>query len=302
MAESRAGFAALIGEPNVGKSTLLNRLVGSKVSIVTHKVQTTRSRIRGVAIHGEAQIVLVDTPGLFEPRRRLERAMVKAAWAALGDADAAVLLIEANKGITEGVAEIMDTLDGGISGLPALAVAVNKVDRVRPEQLLPLADALGQYKFLDAVFLISAASGSGLDGLLDWLAGRLPPGPWLYPADQIADSPMRFLAAEITREKLLLRLHQEIPYQLTVETESWKELRDGSVRIEQVVYVARESHRRIAVGPKGETIKSICIASRKDIEMLVGSRAHLFLRVKLREKWMEESSRYAEMGLDYAEK
>ncbi|MDE0111957.1 MAG: GTPase Era, partial [Albidovulum sp.] len=269
-------------------------------SIVTHKVQTTRSRIRGVTVHGESQIVLIDTPGLFAPRRRLDRAMVKAAWAALADADAAVLLIEANRGLTAGASNILERLASNNSYRPSLSIAVNKIDRVRPEQLLPLARAVQSYDFVDAVLFISAANGSGLHELLEWLASKVPEGPWLYPEDQIADLPMRFLAAEITREKLLLRLHQEIPYQLTVETEIWKELRNGSTRIEQVIYVARENHRRIALGPRGETIKAICMAARNDIEKLVGSEIHLFLRVKLREKWMEESMRYAEIGLDFS--
>ena len=294
---TRAGFVALIGEPNAGKSTLLNRMVGAKVSIVTHKVQTTRARIRGVAIEGAAQIVFVDTPGLFRPRRKLDRAMVAAAWGGASDADVVVLLIEAHRGLTDGVRAILDRLKEAPPQGP-VALAINKIDRVKRERLLALtAEMTGAHPFAE-VFMISAEKGYGVDDLRRWLAGTLPEGPWLYPEDQIADLPMRMLAAETTREKLTLRLHQELPYQLTVETESWEEQKNGSVRIEQVIYVAREGHRGIVLGKGGETIKAIGQAARADLEAFMDQRVHLFLRVAVREKWLEEAERFEAMGLD----
>ncbi len=297
---TRCGFVALIGEPNAGKSTLLNRMVGAKVSIVTHKVQTTRARIRGVALEGEAQIVFVDTPGLFRPRRRLDRAMVSAAWAGAADADLVVLLVEAHRGVTDGVRAILEAL-GEKAGGRRVALAINKIDRVKADVLLGLSAELnGLYEF-DATFMISAEKGHGVEDLKAWLAGKMPEGPWLYPEDQVADLPMRMLAAEITREKLTLRLHQELPYQLTVETESWEERKDGSVRIDQVVYVARDGHKGIALGPKGETIKAISTAAREDIAEFLGRKVHLFLQIKVRPKWLEEAERYSEMGLDFSD-
>ncbi len=295
---TRAGFVALIGEPNAGKSTLLNRMVGAKVSIVTHKVQTTRARIRGVAMEGPAQIVFVDTPGLFRPRRRLDRAMVAAAWGGAADADVVVLLVEAQRGLTEGVQAILDSLRDRIGPRP-VALAVNKIDRVRAESLLPLSRRLNEAFPFEATFLISAERGHGLDDLRRWLAARMPEGPWLYPEDQLADLPLRMIAAEITREKLTLRLHQELPYELTVETEAWEERRDGSARIDQVVYVAREGHRGIALGRGGATIKAVGQAARAELEAFLGRRVHLFLTVKLRENWLEDPERYGEMGLDF---
>ncbi len=294
----RAGFIALIGEPNAGKSTLLNRMVGAKVSIVTHKVQTTRARIRGVAIEGEAQLVFVDTPGLFRPRRRLDRAMVAAAWGGAADADVVVLLVEAHRGITEGVERILE----GLSEMPKgrrIALAINKIDRVQAEALLGLTQALNdRYEFAQT-FMISAEKGHGVDTLRSWLAEQLPEGPWLYPEDQIADLPMRNIAAEITREKLTLRLHQELPYQLTVETESWDERKDGSARIDQVIYVTRDGHKGIILGKKGETIKAVSQAARAELEEFTGRRIHLFLQVKVRPNWLDEAERYSEMGLDF---
>jgi len=297
-AETRCGFVALLGEPNAGKSTLMNRMVGAKVSIVTHKVQTTRARIRGVAIEGDAQIVFVDTPGVFEPKRRLDKAMVAAAWAGVADADVVVLLVEAQKGVTPGVRRIVE----GLSALPGrrpVAVAINKIDRVRPETLLALAAELNALYPFEKTFMISAEKGQGVEDLRAWLAQRMPKGPWLYPEDQIADLPLRMMAAEITREKCLLRLHQELPYQLTVETENWEERRDGSVRIDQVIYVAREGHKGIVLGHRGETIKAISRAAREELEAFLGRRVHLFVRVAVRERWQEEAERYAEMGLDF---
>ncbi|WP_095587364.1 GTPase Era [Actibacterium ureilyticum] len=299
MAETRAGFVALIGEPNAGKSTLLNRMVGAKVSIVTHKVQTTRARIRGVALEGDAQIVFVDTPGLFRPRRRLDRAMVAAAWGGAADADIVVLLVEAHRGLTEGVETILAALRERISDTQTVALAINKIDRVEAKALLALTEQLNEAYPFAQTFMISAEKGYGVDDLRDWLAEHLPEGPWLYPEDQIADLPMRMIAAEMTREKLTLRLHQELPYQLTVETEKWDERKDGSARIEQVIYVARDGHKGIVLGHKGETIKAVGKAAREELEEFLGRKVHLFLQVKVRPNWLEESERYDEMGLDF---
>ncbi|WP_136440045.1 GTPase Era [Pacificoceanicola onchidii] len=294
----RAGFVALIGEPNAGKSTLTNRMVGAKVSIVTHKVQTTRARIRGVALEGDSQLVFVDTPGLFQPKRRLDRAMVAAAWGGAADADIIVLLIEAHRGITEGVKRIID----GLQELPKgrqIALAINKIDKVQPDVLLALTQDMNEAFPFVKTFMISAEKGRGVQDLRAWLADEVPEGPWLYPEDQIADLPLRMIAAEMTREKLTLRLHQELPYQLTVETESWEERKDGSARIDQVIYVARDGHKGIILGNKGETIKAISKAAREELAEFLGRKIHLFLQVKVRSNWLEEKERYSEMGLDF---
>jgi GTP-binding protein Era len=296
--ETRAGFVALIGEPNAGKSTLLNRMVGAKVSIVTHKVQTTRARIRGVALDGASQIVFVDTPGLFRPRRRLDRAMVAAAWSGAADADVVVLLIEAHRGITEGVEAILSALKDRTAGHP-VALAINKIDRVQAAVLLKLTEDMNARFDFAQTFMISAEKGYGVDDLRGWLAQRVPEGPWLYPEDQIADLPLRMIAAETTREKLTLRLHQELPYQLTVETESWEERKDGSARVEQIIYVMRDGHKGIVLGNKGETIKAVGQAARADMEELLGHKVHLFLQVKVRPGWLEEAERYSEIGLNF---
>ena len=295
---TRAGFAALIGEPNAGKSTLLNRMVGAKVSIVTHKVQTTRARIRGVALAGDSQIVFVDTPGLFQPKRRLDRAMVAAAWSGAADADVVVLLVEAHRGVTDGVRRIVE----GLADLPPnrpVALAINKIDRVEAQSLLALSEKLNALRDFTRTFMISAEKGRGVEDLRDWLAGEMPEGPWLYPEDQIADLPMRMIAAEMTREKLTLRLHQELPYQLTVETENWEEKPDGSARIDQMIYVGRAGHKGIILGRKGETIKAISTAAREEIAAFLGRPVHLFLQVKVRESWQEEAARYSEIGLNF---
>jgi len=295
---TRAGFVALIGEPNAGKSTLLNRMVGAKVSIVTHKVQTTRARIRGVAMEGDSQIVFVDTPGLFQPRRRLDRAMVAAAWGGAADADVIVLLVEANRGVTEGVERILEGL-GDIGEGRRVALAINKIDKVEAPVLLGLTEKLNAaYDFVET-FMISAERGHGVVALREWLAGVVPEGPWLYPEDQIADLPMRMIAAEMTREKLTLRLHQELPYQLTVETENWEERPDGSARIDQLIYVVRDGHKGIVLGHKGETIKAVSKAARAELEEFLGRRIHLFMQVKVRANWLDEAERYTEMGLDF---
>jgi GTP-binding protein Era len=293
-----AGFVALIGEPNAGKSTLLNRMVGAKVSIVTHKVQTTRTRIRGIAIDGDAQLIFVDTPGLFQPRRRLDRAMVAAAWGGAADADVVVLLIEANRGITEGVGRILENLANVTRGRK-VALAINKIDRVESPRLLALTKDINDRFSFDETFMISAEKGHGIEVMRMWLSSQLPEGPWLYPEDQIADLPVRMIAAEITREKMTLRMHQDLPYQLTVETENWEEREDGSVRIDQLIYVMRDGHKGIILGRKGETIKQVGAAARIELEDFLGCRVHLFLQIKVRPNWLEEAERYSEMGLNF---
>ncbi|WP_339949152.1 GTPase Era [uncultured Albimonas sp.] len=295
---TRCGFVALIGEPNAGKSTLLNRMVGAKVSIVTHKVQTTRTRIRGLALEGASQIVFIDTPGLFRPRRRLDRAMVAAAWTGADDADVICLLVEAHRGLTEGVEEILKALDERAPRAP-VALLINKIDRVRPEALLTLAETLNARRDFARTFMISAEKGQGCADLKRWLAAEVPVGPWHYPEDQIADLPLRVIAAEFTREKLTQRLHQELPYQLTVETEAWEDRKDGSTVIRQIVYVGREGHRGIVLGKKGETIKAVGSAARADLRTFLDRDVHLFLEVKVRPEWENERERYDQMGLDY---
>ena len=295
---TRSGFVALIGEPNAGKSTLLNRMVGAKISIVTHKVQTTRTRIRGVSIENQSQIIFVDTPGLFIPRRRLDRAMVAAAWNGAADSDITLLMVEAHRGLTEGVEKIISSISEiGMNG--KIALVINKIDKVKVNDLLSLSKEINDRHPFVETFMISAEKGKGINDLRRWLASNLPEGPWLYPDDQISDMPLRMIAAEITREKLTLRLHQELPYQLTVETEKWEEKADKSVRIEQIIYLSRSGHKGIVLGKKGETIKAVSMASRLSIEEFLGARVHLFLRLKVREKWMEETERYSEMGLDF---
>ncbi len=294
----KAGFVALIGEPNAGKSTLLNHFVGSKVSIVTHKVQTTRTKIRGIVIENNSQIVFVDTPGLFKPRRRLDRAMVAAAWDGVADADVIVFLIEAHRGLTDGVKRIVRDLSN--SRKDRLAVlAINKIDKVKSPVLLSLTKQMNELLNFSKTFLISADRGFGTKDLKLWLAEKMPDGPWLYPEDQIADLPMKMIAAEITREKLILRLHQELPYQLTVETANWNDRKDGSVRVDQIIYVSRSGHKGIVLGNRGETIKAISIAAREELESVMGRQVHLFCQIKVREKWLNESKRYTEMGLDF---
>jgi GTP-binding protein Era len=294
--DKRAGFVALIGAPNVGKSTLLNALVGAKISIVTPKVQTTRMRVRGIAIEGAAQLIFVDTPGIFAPRRRLDRAMVDSAWASTQDADLVALVIDAKKGVKDDDEAIL----GGLGKVRAPKVVVlNKVDLVDKQVLLALTQALNERAAFAATFMVSARNGDGIVDLKRWFAGHVPPGPWLYPEDQISDAPLRQLAAEITREKLYLRLHQELPYQSTVETEVWKELKDGSVRIEQTVYVERDSQRKIVLGKGGQAIKAIGAAARADIAKVVEHPVHLFLHVKVREGWGDDPERYREMGLEF---
>ncbi len=291
------GFVALIGAPNAGKSTLLNALVGAKISIVTPKVQTTRALIRGIAIEGAAQLIFVDTPGIFAPRRRLDRAMVGSAWGSAKEADLVALLIDAGKGMQEDD----ETILRGLADVRAPKVLVlNKVDLVGKPKLLALTQALNERSTFAATFMISARSGDGVADLKTFLAAHVPPGPWLYPEDQISDAPLRHLAAEITREKLYLRLHQELPYQSTVETEAWTELKDGAVRIEQTIYVERESQRKIVLGKGGQTIKAIGAAARIEIAAAIEHPVHLFLFVKVREGWGDDPERYREMGLEFS--
>jgi GTP-binding protein Era len=294
-AHTRCGFVALIGAPNAGKSTLLNQLVGSKISIVTHKVQTTRARIRAIALEGDTQIIFVDTPGIFAPKRKLDEEMVAAAWAGAAEADATVLLIDARDGLNDANRAIVEGLEK--ANLKVM-LAINKIDTVLREKLLLLADELNKlYPFTDT-FMISAMKDHGVQDLKQTLADRMPLGPWLYPEDQVADLPLRMLAAEITREKLFLRLHDELPYASTVETETWQERKDGSVRIEQVVFVERDSQKKIVLGKNGQTIKAIGQAARTEIAEALGQKVHLFLFVKVREKWAEDPERLRMMGLD----
>jgi GTP-binding protein Era len=297
--ETRCGFVSIIGAPNAGKSTLTNQLIGTKVSIVSHKVQTTRAQIRGIMIHEGSQVILVDTPGIFRPKRRLDRAMVDAAWGGARDADAVVVLIDAAKGFDEQAEAILE----GAKELKMLTIlALNKVDRIDRENkpvLLQLAERGAAQGNFERIFMISAESGSGVSGLRDYLAGIVPPGPWLYPEDQISDAPQRHWAAEVTREKLYMRLHDELPYASTVETTDWKSLKDGSVRIEQTVFVERESQKKIMLGASGATIKAISMAARQELAEALETKVHLFLFVKVRDRWGDDPERYREMGLEY---
>jgi GTP-binding protein Era len=294
--KTNCGFVALIGAPNAGKSTLLNALVGSKVSIISHKVQTTRALIRGIAIQDRSQLIFVDTPGIFTPRRRLDRAMVTTAWSGAHEADLVGVIIDARKGLDEEAEDILRRL--GEVKAPKLLV-LNKIDIVAKEALLSLANDANKAAKFESTFMVSALTGDGVLDLKTWLAQRVPPGPWLYPPDQMSDAPIRQLAAEITREKLFERLHQELPYHSTVETEVWKELRAGDIRIEQTIYVERESQRKIVLGKGGQTIKAIGEAARKEIGKIVESKVHLFLFVKVREGWGDDPERYRAMGLEF---
>jgi GTPase len=295
-ASPRCGFVALIGAPNAGKSCLLNALVGAKISIVSRKVQTTRALVRGIALVGETQIIFVDTPGIFAPRRRLDRAMVASAWGGAADADVVALLVDARKGIDAEVEAIVAEL-GKVAGTNILIL--NKIDLVARPKLLELAAGLNAKLAFAETFMISALTGDGIATLKERLAGFMPPGPWLYPGDQISDAPIRALAAEITREKLFERLHDELPYQSTVETEAWAEMQDGSARVEQTIYVTKEGHKKIVIGEKGRTIKAIGTAARKDIAAAAEQKIHLFLFVKVRENWADDPERYREIGLEF---
>jgi GTPase len=293
---SRCGFIALIGAPNVGKSTLINALVGSKVAIVSHKVQTTRALLRGIAIAGGSQLVFIDTPGIFAPRRRLDRAMVTNAWAGAHDADIAAVLIDATRGLDEEATAILERL---ADAKQPRILLINKIDLVEKSALLAVASAANARMAFAATFMISALTGDGVADVKRWLAAHVPEGTWHYPEDQLTDAPLRQLAAEITREKLYLRLHQELPYQSTVETDVWKELKDGSTRIEQTIYVERESQRKIVLGKGGQTIKAIGAEARREIAHMIETPVHLFLFVKVRERWGDDPERYREMGLEF---
>ncbi len=292
----RCGYVALVGAPNAGKSTLLNQLVGAKIAIVSPKVQTTRARVTAIALEGSSQLIFVDTPGIFKPSRRLEKAMVDAAWGGAQDADRVVLIVDAVKGMTADVERIIDGLQK--SGRRA-HVILNKIDALKRDRLLGLAEAFSRQEIFDDIFMISALKGDGVDDLRAALAKEMPIGPWLYPEDQLALAPMRHLAAEITREKLFLRMNQELPYSLTVETESWEERKDGSVKIQQIIFVSRANHKPIVLGKGGQTIKKIGAMAREELEEMLGRRVHLFLFVKVREKWLDDPERYQEMGLDF---
>lgn len=293
---TKAGFVTVIGAPNAGKSTLVNHFVGFKVSIVTHKVQTTRTRIRGICMNGNTQIIFIDTPGIFEPKRKLDRAMVSAAWLGTDDADLILLLYDVTRSQMGG--DTIRILQGLKKNNKKAILVLNKVDLVKPELLLPLTEEFQKENIFTDTFMISAENGAGCNELLDNLSERLPASPWLYPEDEVSDLPQRLLAAEITREQVLLRLHQELPYGSTVETEEWTEREDGAVVINQVIYVQRSSHKKITLGRGGAMIKAIGKASREELQSLLDRPVHLFLFVKVREKWMEDPDRYAVWGLD----
>jgi GTP-binding protein Era len=301
--KTHCGFAAIIGAPNAGKSTLVNALVGSKVSIVTQKVQTTRMPVRGVAMHGQTQIVFVDTPGIFKPKRRLDRAMVNSAWAGAGDADAVILIVDAPDLIVEPKGISARDTDSIIEGLKKAerkaALVVNKIDGMKRTDLLPLVEKLSAAADFEKVFLISALKGEAVADVAEWVAGKMPEGPWLYPADQAADIPSRLLASEITREKIYLRLHDELPYATAVETETWEERKDGSVKINQTIFVQREGQKAIVLGKGGATIKKIGELARTEMEEIFGHRVHLFLFVKVQENWAEDRAHYSQIGLEY---
>jgi GTPase len=291
----RCGFCAILGAPNAGKSTLVNRIVGSKISIVSHKVQTTRARLRAIYTLDEAQVVFVDTPGIFKPKRKLDEVMVSNAWAGAGDADAALLVVDCRSGLTDDVKDIVTGLQTKTK-LPLLAL--NKTDLVNPEILLPLAEKFNALAPFQETFMISAVKGTGVDALRSRVAALMPTGPWLYPGDQLADVHLRFLAAETTREKIYERLHDELPYASTVETEAWEERKDGSVKISQVIFVERDSQKAIFLGKGGQTIKQIGQLARADLEVSLERRVHLFLFVKVRENWGQDAERFRNMGLE----
>jgi len=295
-AATRCGFVALIGAPNSGKSTLLNALVGSKVSIVSRKVQTTRALVRGIAVEGDAQLIFVDTPGIFTPRRRLDRAMVTSAWSGAHEADLIGVMVDARKGIDDEAESLLGRL---ADVKPVKVLILNKIDLMAKDLLLALTKSANAKAAFDATFMISALKGDGVSDLKRWLAARMPRGSWLYPPDQMSDAPIRQLAAEITREKLFEQLHQELPYHSTVETEAWKELRGGGVRIEQTIYVERESQRKIVLGKGGQTIRAIGAAARKEIAEIIEAKVDLFLFVKVRENWSDDPERYRAMGLEF---
>ena len=296
--QTKCGFVAIIGSPNAGKSTLLNQMVGAKVAIVTHKVQTTRTRVTGIGLHENTQLVFIDTPGIFAPKRRLDRAMVSAAWKGSEDAEQTVLMVDAKKGIDDNVERIVK----GLSDAKRKAILViNKIDTVKRDSLLALVQKLNEFNLFEDTFLISALNGDGVEDLKAHLAGLAPEGPWMYPEDQISDVTMRLLAAEITREKVYLRLHEELPYATTVETEAWDERPDGSVRIEQVIHVERESQKGIVIGKGGKMLKLLGQMAREDMQENFDRKVHLFLHVRVTEKWADDKTMYKDMGLDFVD-
>ncbi len=297
--ETACGYVAIVGAPNAGKSTLLNQLVGAKISIVSSKVQTTRARITGIGMEGQTQLVYVDTPGIFAPKRRLDRAMVQAAWSGIDDADVILLVVDAARGFDQETRDILKNLDG--RKVPAV-LALNKVDKVAREKLLGLTQALNDAFPFAATFMIAASNGDGCKDLLRDLVARMPKGPWLYPEDQLSDAPMRFLAAEITREKLFNAMRQELPYALTVETENWKDQKNGSARIDQVIFVEREGQKKIVIGEGGAMLKKVGAAARQEMEKQFERRVHLFLFVKVRGDWGDDPERYEAMGLEFPKK
>ena len=295
--ETHCGFIAILGAPNVGKSTLLNRVVGAKVSIVSSKVQTTRTRILGIALVENSQLIFIDTPGIFNPKRRLDRAMIAAAWGGARDADRIILLVDSKRGVDINTEIIIDKLKE--NGFDNLDLVLNKIDLINKQDLLKLTKRLNNYGIFKEIFMVSAEKGDGVSDLISYLRSKIPVSPWLFPQDQISDMPMRLLAAEITREKLFMKLHQELPYAITVETENWQKRDDQSIRIEQTIYVERESQRSIVLGKNGQMIKLIGMESRKELSEVVDAKVHLFLFVKVREKWGDDPSHYTNWGLDF---
>jgi len=296
VANTRCGFIAVLGAPNAGKSTLINHLVGAKVSIVTHKVQTTRIRIMGIAIREKTQLVFIDTPGIFAPRRRLDRAMVDAAWRGAAEADRIMLVVDAKRGVDQDTQRIVD----GLKKTQRKAFLIlNKIDLIKRDELLALAAKLNETGLFEETFMVSALKGDGVSDIMDKLVGLLPPGPWMFPEDQLSDLPQRLMAAEVTREYLFLQTHQEVPYATTVETDSWEEFKDGSVKINQTIYVQRDSQKSIILGKRGVKVKEIGASARQDLMEIFGRNVHLFIHVKVRDKWMDDQSRYSAWGLNF---
>lgn len=289
----RFGFVAVLGAPNAGKSTLINRMVGAKVSIVSPKVQTTRTRVLGIVIQDKSQLVFIDTPGIFTPRRRLDRAMVDAAWKGAADADQVAVVVDSERGFDRNTRRIVEEIKGGT------ALVLNKVDRVPRENLLVLAQSINDVAPFQETFMISALNGDGVDDLTAFFASNMPEGPWMFPEDQLSDMPMRLMAAEVVREQLFLQLHQELPYALTVETEDWKTLKDGSARISAVIIIERESHKGMVLGKRGQRIKEVGAAARKELEAMFDNKVHLFLHVKVRQDWKDKAEHYRALGLDF---
>ena len=297
----KCGLVSLLGEPNVGKSTLVNKITGTKVSIVTHKAQTTRTRIRGIRVIKDTQIILVDTPGVFAPKRRLDRAMVSAAWGGFTEADIILFMLDVSRGLTEGSKSILKSVGDKQYEKYPIILLLNKIDKIKRNDLLNLSKTLNVLFDFSATFMISAEKGSGTEDLVKWLSNKLPFSPWLYPEDQIADFPLKIFAAEITREKLLIRLHQELPYQLTVEPDSWVEMPNGAIKIHQIIYVTNKRHKGMVLGKKGETIKVVSIAARKELKEAIGQDIHLFLQVKVRNNWLNEPLRFSNIGLNFSD-